>query len=69
MPYYRSSLFDRAEYDAFSDTLLLWFSGSVDPYVYEGVPLSVWQGFERAASKGAYFSRYIRNAYEGRRAA
>ena len=68
MPYYRSALFDRAEYDPFSQRLLLWFSGAVDPYAYDGVPLSVWQGFQAARSKGAYFGRTIRPRYEGRRA-
>ena len=69
MPYYRSALFDRAEYDPFSRTLLLWFSGSVDPYAYEGVPAHVWQGLQAARSKGAFFSRHIRQQYEGRKAA
>ena len=69
MPYYRSALFDRAEYDPFSRTLLLWFSGSVDPYAYEGVPADVWRGFERARSKGAFFSRHVRDRYPARKAA
>ena len=69
MTYFTSSLFDRAEYDAFSRTLLLWFSGSVDPYAYPDVPPEVWTGFLGARSKGAYFSRHIRGRYEGRLAA
>ena len=69
MPYYRSAPFDRAEYDAFTGTLLLWFAGSVDPYAYEGVPADVWAGLQRAPSKGAYFARHIRAQYPGRKAA
>ena len=65
MPYYRSALFDRAEYDPFEQRLLLWFSGSVDPYAYDGVPPRVWTGLQAASSKGAYFARHIRNRYEG----
>jgi hypothetical protein len=69
LPYFTSSLFDRAEYDPFSRRLLLWFAGSVDPYAYEGVPPHVWTGLLGARSKGAYFARCIRNRYEGRQAA
>ena len=69
MPYYRSALFDRAEYDPFAGRLFLWFAGGVDPYVYEGVPPRVWRGLQAARSKGAYFSRHIRSRYEGRKAA
>nr|WP_183817295.1 KTSC domain-containing protein [Parvularcula dongshanensis] len=65
MVYWSSSLFDRAEYDAFSRRLFLWFAGDADPYAYEGVPLAVWHGLQRAPSKGAYFARAIRNRYEG----
>ena len=69
MPLFRSSLFDRAEYDPFTRRLYLWFAGSPDPYVYDGVPQGVWLGLLRAPSKGAYFARAIRDRYEGRKEA
>ena len=69
MVFWSSALFDRGEYDAFSQRLYLWFAGSPDPYVYDGVPVRVWQGLQAARSKGRYFADHIRGAYEGRKAA
>ena len=34
-----------------------------DIYAYTKVPWSVYMGFRRAKSHGAYFSRHIRNAF------
>lgn len=32
-------------------------------YQYTGVPVAIYQGLLKAASKGAFFNHYVRNVY------
>lgn len=62
MPYFNSSAIKRGEYDAASQRLTLWFPEGRS-YTYCRVPLSIWDGLQRAASKGRYFNDYIDGRY------
>ena len=40
---------------------IVFVSGVI--YEYLGVPADIWRRFEKAFSKGRFFSRYIRDRY------
>lgn len=55
-------MMDAFEYDADMRVLRIrWTNGSVSNF--QGVPPDVVEGFERAASKGNYFHRHIKDRY------
>ena len=66
MPSFRSTAISRAEYNAASGTLTLWFVESGGPYDYYGVPQQIFDGLCNAGSKGSYFNTYIRDRYSAR---
>lgn len=33
-------------------------------YIHKGVPLSVWNGFKAASSKGSYYNQHIKDRYQ-----
>jgi len=60
----KSSWIRGAEYytdDSGSGYLILSMKGK--EYIWEGVPLNVWEGFKEADSFGKYYHRYIRGRY------
>jgi hypothetical protein len=59
-----SSNIDGARYNQESGRLTVFFRNS-GIYDFAGVPSAVWAGFATAASKGAYFSQFIRPLYTG----
>jgi len=63
MPYFNSTAIARAEYDAKSQELTIWFRDGRHPYPYFRVPLNVYQGLLAASSKGTYFARFIEPIY------
>lgn len=63
MAYFNSTAIRRAEYDAGSRTLSIWFTQSGGPYPYYNVPQHIWDGLLRASSKGTYFNDHIRDQY------
>ncbi len=63
MPTFNSTAIQRAEYDANTAVLSLWFTGSGGPYDYFLVPARVFDGLCRAASKGSYYNQHIRDHY------
>lgn len=63
MPYFpNSSVIKRAEYDAETCRLRLWFP-SGKHYDYCRVPQDVYDGLLRAVSKGKYFNARIDGRY------
>ncbi len=62
-----SNVIEEAAYDPKTATLYLNFkSGSInDWYAYLKVPIKVFTEFSLADSKGIFFSKKIRNVYEG----
>lgn len=36
-------------------------------YTYDKVPIYIWQGFQKAESKGTYFREHIREQFKGKR--
>lgn len=64
MPYFRSRAILRAEYDADTPTLWLWFVESGGPYAYHAVPEDVFDALCQAASQGRYYNEHIRDTYE-----
>ncbi|WP_105419192.1 KTSC domain-containing protein [Neorhizobium sp. T25_27] len=67
MPILRSSAIHRAEYNAGSRTLSIWFVESGGPYDYYGVPDAVYNGLINARSVGTYFNDNIRDRYRSNR--
>lgn len=63
LPYFNSSAIKRAEYNAETRRMTLWFPEG-KPYDYCGVPQSVWDGLVRASSKGRYFNQHIDGRYQ-----
>lgn len=66
MPEFDSTAIRRAEYDAKTATLSLWFVESGGPYDYYMVPRRVFDGLCTAASKGSYFNANIRDRYSSK---
>lgn len=50
-------------YDERSHTLVVRFHSSGRLYGYRGVPVTVYQSFLAAASKGRFFAHFIRGRY------
>lgn len=67
VPYLNSSAIRRAEYNAITRTLTLWFTSGRDPYEYYSVPEPVYKGLLSAGSAGAYFNDYIKDVYSSNR--
>lgn len=63
MPYFNSSAIKRAEYDAQSMRLQLWFP-EAGPYSFCRVPQHVFDGLCNARSKGTYYNDHIRDRYQ-----
>ena len=62
-----SSNIDQIGYDRGNKTLYVQFLSS-GVYFYEDVPEAIYEGFQAAKSKGAYFSKVIRPNYKGTKA-
>lgn len=45
-------------------TLTVKFKGGKD-YTFKSVPLSVWEDFRDAESKGSYFAKHIKGKFGG----
>jgi hypothetical protein len=57
-----STSLERVSYDPVTEILLVVFrDGSA--YRYFGVPNAIFESFQTAPSKGAYFNHVIRSAY------
>ncbi|MGO7203539.1 KTSC domain-containing protein [Rhizobium ruizarguesonis] len=67
MPLLRSSAISRAEYNANTRTLAIWFVESGGPYDFYGVPEATYNGLLRAPSAGTYYNTYIRDHYRSNR--
>lgn len=61
----RSSLIERAIYDAAKQTLAITFATG-RAYLYFGVPRELYEEFAAAESQGQYFNWRIRDQYEFR---
>jgi hypothetical protein len=63
--YFPSTCIEWIEYNEESEELRVMFAGrrGSSPYVYSGVPLSVVDGFETAASAGGYYNSMIKGQY------
>lgn len=59
MPMFNSTAIRRAEYDAATAILQIWFVESGGPYSYYGVPKAIFLGLCGSASKGSYFAAHI----------
>jgi len=57
-----STSLDRVGYDPHTEVLLVVFRDR-SAYRYFGVPSAIYESFQTAASKGAYFNLAIRGAY------
>jgi hypothetical protein len=66
MPTFASSAIARAEYDAATAVLSLWFVESGGPYDYFLVPGRIYDELCRASSAGTYYNRHIRDRYTSR---
>lgn len=64
MPYFKSTAIERAEYEAESQTLLLWFNGSGGPYAHRHVPEDVFEALCQAPSQGTFYNKHIRDKYD-----
>lgn len=62
-----SSTIAGAEYHPESRELRITFKrkGFTVGYLYAGFPLDMWEQFDAATSKGAFFGRHIRPLYSG----
>lgn len=64
-----SSTIVRAGYDPLEEVLQVTLrkkATDID-YEYAGVPLALWEEFDAAVSKGAFFNSHIRPLYNGRK--
>jgi hypothetical protein len=61
-----STVIRALSYDDVTGTLFVTFVDG-DLYAYLGVPRAIYDDFRGARSKGAYFSRKVRNTYPCRR--
>lgn len=66
MPSFESTAIQRAEYDASTAVLTLWFTGSGGPYDFYLVPRRIFDDLCRASSKGSYYNQHIRDHYASR---
>ena len=59
----KSSLIAKIGYDPQSKTLAVQMNNSSDTYLYEGVPLSLYDDFLAADSKGAFFVKHVKGKF------
>ena len=57
-----SSVFNEIAYDEKNYYLRIKMKTGME-YIYDNVPLSVWEGFKNAPSKGSYYATNIRGKY------
>lgn len=57
-----SSVFNEIAYDEKNYYLRIKMKTGME-YIYDNVPLSVWEGFKNAPSKGNYYATNIRGKY------
>ncbi len=62
-----SDLIGRIGYDAEKQIAYVQMLYSTDWYGYEGVPPEVFEAFQAAESKGAFFNRQLKGKYPTRR--
>lgn len=60
--YTNSSTMNKFKYDAQSQLLTIFFT-SGETYNYYNVPLSVFEGLNKASSKGQFFNNRIRDHF------
>ena len=60
----KSSLLDKVGYDPESKVLSVQMNNSSDMYLYEGVPMSLYDDFLAADSKGAFYVKNIKGKFE-----
>lgn len=58
-----SSVFNEIAYDEKNYYLRVRLKTGVE-YIYDNVPLNIWQGFKTAESKGRYYASNIRGKYK-----
>lgn len=58
----RSSLIDRVLHDDETETLSIWFRNR-RAYVYERVPVALYDAFVHAGSAGSFFNAAIKGHY------
>ncbi|MFT8245815.1 KTSC domain-containing protein [Roseomonas sp. BN140053] len=63
MPEVQSSAIHRVEHDEDTAQLAVWFHWRGEPYVFQGVPRSLFEQFLRARSLGQFFNRRIRDRF------
>ncbi len=61
-----STVIKHFRYDPGDARLTIDFTSGAT-YEYAGVPLTVYTRFQKAFSKGAFFSKYIRDRYKFRK--
>ena len=59
----KSSLIAKIGYDPQSKTLAVQMNNSSDMYLYEGVPMSLYDDFLAADSKGAFFVKHVKGKF------
>ena len=62
----QSSIIDRIAYDEAARTLAISFRDT-GKYIYDGVPLALFEAFCRAGSAGTFFNERIKDRYRFRR--
>jgi hypothetical protein len=60
---YDSSVIANSKYDSNTEELYIEFVAGTS-YVYEGVPESEYEAFEKAASQGIFFTKRIRDKFK-----
>jgi len=63
MPYVQSSALTQVSYDETAHTLRATFRDSHRTYVYQDVPLELYDGLIAAGSLGGYFNAHIRDHF------
>lgn len=63
MPYVQSSALERVVYDEAAHTLCATFRETGRTYIYQEVPVEVYDGLIFADSLGSYFNVHIRDHY------
>jgi hypothetical protein len=66
MPYVQSSALARVSYDEAAHTLCATFRDSGRTYIYQEVPLELYDGLIAADSLGGYFNAHIRDHFSFR---
>jgi KTSC domain len=63
MPHVQSSALERVSYDEAAHTLRATFRESGRTYIYQQVPLELYNGLIAAESMGGYFNAHIRDHF------